>query len=109
MQCGYRIFPGRRKLGGQFMIEALILGAQNQHFLYLCMEHTGSALNSAVVRKISKRHLLQDIKNSFHGVNQMGLKPQNSFFKLLFSTNMVARRVQSFYTLEGTTDPLIEQ
>ena len=39
----------------------------------------------------------------------MGLEPHQNFFQNFFSTNMVARGVQSFYTLEGATDPLIEQ
>ena len=54
------------------------------------------ALDGAVVRKISKRHFLQDIKNSLHGVTRMGLKPHQIFFQKFFSTNMVARGVQSF-------------
>ena len=51
------------------------------------------ALDSAVVRKISKRHFFQDIKNSLHGVTRMGLKPHQNFFQNFFSTNMVARGV----------------
>ena len=39
----------------------------------------------------------------------MGLKPHQNFFQIFFSTNMVARGVQSFCILEGATDPLIEQ
>ena len=39
----------------------------------------------------------------------MGLKPHQFFFQKFFSTNMVARRVQSFCILEGTTDLQIEQ
>ena len=67
------------------------------------------ALDGALIPKFSKRHFFQDIKNSFHGVTQMGLKPHQNFFQIFFSTNMVARGVQSFCILEGTTDPLIEQ
>ena len=67
------------------------------------------ALDGAVVWKISKRHFLQDIKNSFHGVTQMGLEPHQNFFQIFFSTNMVARGVQSFCILEGAPDPLTEQ
>ena len=37
------------------------------------------------------------------------LKPHQNFFQNFFSTNMVARGVQSFCILEGTTDLLIEQ
>ena len=73
-----------------------------------CM-HGSLALDSAVVRKISKRHFFQDIKNSLHGVTRMGLKPHQNFFQKFFSTNMVARGVQSFCILEGATDLLIEQ
>ena len=39
----------------------------------------------------------------------MGLEPHQNFFQNFFSTNMVARGVQSFCILEGATDPLIEQ
>ena len=39
----------------------------------------------------------------------MGLEPHQNFFQNFFSTNMVARGVQSFWILEGATDPLIEQ
>ena len=39
----------------------------------------------------------------------MGLEPQQIFFQIFLSTNMVARGVQSFCILEGATDPLIEQ
>ena len=39
----------------------------------------------------------------------MGLKPHQNFFQIFFSTNMVARGVQSFYILEGATDLQIEQ
>ena len=39
----------------------------------------------------------------------MGLEPHQNFFQIFFSTNMVARGVQSFCILEGATDPLIEQ
>ena len=71
--------------------------------------HGQLALDGAVVQKISKRHFFQDIKNSLHEVTQMGLKPHQIFFQKIFSTNMVARGVQSFCILEGGTDPLIEQ
>ena len=73
------------------------------------VSHGSLALDSAVVRKISKRHFFQDIKNSLHGVTRMGLKPHQNFFQNFFSTNMVARGVQSFCILEGATDLLIEQ
>ena len=71
--------------------------------------HEPLALDGTVVRKISKRHFFQDIKNSFHGVTQIGLKPHQNFFKIFFSTNTVARGVQSFCILEGATCLLIEQ
>ena len=80
--------------------------------IYECpttLDHGPLALEVAVVQKISKRHFFQDIKNSFHGVTQMGLKPHQNFFQNFFSTNMVARGVQSFCILEGATDLLIEQ
>ena len=54
-------------------------------------------------------YLCMDHKNSFHGVTQMGLKPHQKFFQKFFSTNMVARVVQSFCKLEGATDPQIEK
>ena len=68
---------------------------------------TTEALDGRAVRKISKRHFFQDIKNSFHGVTQIGLKPHQNFLKIFFSTNTVARGVQSFCILEGATHPLI--
>ena len=71
--------------------------------------HGSLAMDGAVVKKISKRHFFQDIKNSFHGVTQIGLKPHQNFFQFFFSTNMAAGGVQSFCILEGATDPLIEQ
>ena len=40
---------------------------------------------------------------------QMGLEPHQNFFQIFFSTNMVARGVQSFCILEGATDLQIEQ
>ena len=43
------------------------------HIHYI--EHGSLALDPALIQKISKRHFFQDIKNSFHGVTQMGLKP----------------------------------
>ena len=43
----------------------------------------------------------------------MGLKPHQNFFQnffpKIFSTDMVARGAQSFCTLKGATDPLIEE
>ena len=77
--------------------------------LHNILDHGSLALDSRLVRKISKRHFFQDIKNSFHGVTRIGLKPHQNFFQKFFSTNMVTRRVQSFCILEGATDPLIEQ
>ena len=70
--------------------------------------HGSLALDGAVVQKISKRHFFQHIKNSFHRVTQMGLKPHQNFKKIFFSTNMAAGGVQGFCILEGATDPLIE-
>ena len=77
-------------------------------FLCYNMNHW-SYLDGRLVPKFSKRHFFQDIKNSFHGVTRMGLKPHQKFFQIFFSTNMVARGVQSFCILEGATDLLIEQ
>ena len=71
--------------------------------------HEPLALDRRVVQKISKCHFFQDIKNSFHGVTQIGLKPHQNFFQFFFSTNTVARGVQSFCILEGATCLLIEQ
>ena len=78
-------------------------------FTWVCLGHGPLALDGRVVRKISKRHFFQDIKNSLHGVTQIGLKTNQNFFQNFFSTNMVARGFQSFCILEGATDPLIEQ
>ena len=69
--------------------------------------HGSLALDGAVVQKISKRYFFKDIKNSFHGVAQIGLKQHQNFFQF-FSTNMVAGGVQSFCILEGATNPMIE-
>ena len=55
--------------------------------------HEPLALDSRLVRKISKRHFFQDITNSFHGVTKIGLEPHQNFFQSFFSTNMVARGV----------------
>ena len=41
--------------------------------------------------------------------NSNGSRTTPKNFSKFFSTNMVARGVQSFCILEGTTDPLIEQ
>ena len=72
------------------------------------INHGPLALDALLVPKISKRHFFQDIKNSFHGVTQMGLEPHQNFFQNFFSTNMVVRGGQSFCILEGAADPLIE-
>ena len=75
----------------------------------LCnIQHGSLALDGSVIRKISKCYFFQNIKNSFYGVTRMGVKPHQNFFQNLFSTNMVARGVQSFCILEGATDPLVE-
>ena len=71
--------------------------------------HVPLALDGTVVQKISKHHFFQEIKNSFHGVTQMGLEPHQNIFQIFFPTNMFARGVQSFCILEGATEPLIEQ
>ena len=71
--------------------------------------HRSLALDSAVVRKITKQYFFHGIKNSFHGVTRIGLKPHQNFFQIFFSISMVARGLQSFCILEGATDPLIEQ
>ena len=77
--------------------------------MHRAVAHEPLALDSRLVRKISKRHFFQDITNSFHGVTQLGLEPHQIFFLNFFSTNMVARGVLSFGILEGATGPLIEQ
>ena len=71
--------------------------------------HGPLALDSAVIRKISKCHFLQDIQNSSNGVNQKGLDQKQNFFQNFLSTNMVARGTQRFCLLEGATDTLIEE
>ena len=58
--------------------------------------------------KISKRHFFQGIKNSLHGVTRMGLKSHQNFFQNFFSTNMVARGVQSFDPLDFKKDPIVQ-
>ena len=93
-----------------FWVTLRLLGSlwQGKAELHI-LAHGSLALDSAVVRKISKCHFFQDIKNFLHGVTRMGLKPHQNFFQKFFSTNMVARGVQSFCILEGATDLLIEQ
>ena len=53
-------------------------------YLQLTPNHGSLAQDSTVVRKISKRHFFQDIKNSFHGVTQIGLKPHQNFLNFFF-------------------------
>ena len=48
------------------------------------INHGSLALDPALIQKISKRHFFQDIKNSFHGVTQMVLKPHQIFFQFFF-------------------------
>ena len=67
--------------------------------------HKPLALDGRVVQKILKRYFFQNIKYSFHGVTQIGVKPQQNFF----STNTGARGVQSFCVLESPNCLLIEQ
>ena len=62
-----------------------------------------------LLQKFQNAIFFQDIKNSFHGVTRIGLESHQKFFQNFLSTNVVARGVQSFYILEGVTDPLIEQ
>ena len=77
--------------------------------LHKALDHGTLAVDSTLVWKISKHHFFQDMKNYFNGVTQMGQEPHQNFFQIFFSTNMVARGVQSFCILEGATDLLIEQ
>ena len=67
--------------------------------------HKPLTLDGRVVQKILKRQFFQNIKYSFHGVTQIGVKPQQNFF----STNTGARGVQSFCVLESPNCLLIEQ
>ena len=73
---------------------------------FITFDHGPLALDGRVVQKILK---CQDIKNSFHGLTQICLKPHQIFFQFSFSTNTVNRGVQSLCILEGATLPLIEQ
>ena len=73
------------------------------------LDHVPIALDSLLIPKVSKPHIFQDIKNSFHVAARMGLEPQQNFFQKFFSTNMVTRGVQSFCILEGAADSLIRQ
>ena len=68
---------------------------------WLWMVQPFEKLQNAIFFKLSKIPLM--------GVTQMGLEPPQKFFQNFFSTNMVAREVQSLCILEGVTDPLIEQ
>ena len=67
--------------------------AQKLFYQQNILVHGSQALDSTLIRKISKRHFFQDIKNSFRGATQIGLKPHQNFFQDFFSTNMVARGV----------------
>ena len=58
--------------------------------------HGSLALDSAVDRKISKRHFFQDIKNSFHVVTQMGLEPHQFFFKIFFQQTWLLEEFKVF-------------
>ena len=53
-------------------------------------------LDTLLVRKISKRHFLKDIENSFQEVTQIGLEPRHFFSFSNISTNRVARDFQNF-------------
>ena len=44
-------------------------------------KHGSLALDSAVVRKISKRHFFQNIKNSSHGAADIGQESHQKFFE----------------------------
>ena len=46
------------------------------------LRHEPLALEGIVVQKISEHHFFQDIKNSFHGVTQICLKPHQNFFQV---------------------------
>ena len=59
-----------------------------------------------LLEKFQNAIFFHDIKNSFHGVTQMGLKQHQIFFQI-FSPNMVPRGVQNFCILEDATDSLI--
>ena len=48
------------------------------------IRHEPLALAGRVFWKISKHHIFQDIKNSFHRVTQIGLKPHQNFFRFIF-------------------------
>ena len=53
-------------------------------------------LDTLLVRKISKRHFLKDIENSFQEVTQIGPEPHHFFSFSNISTNRVARDFQNF-------------
>ena len=63
--------------------QTLFNSQNNRSFFYLSKNHW-IYLDGRLVQKISKRHFFQDIKNSFHGVTQMGLKPHQNFFQFFF-------------------------
>ena len=67
------------------------------------------ALDGAVVQKISKHHFFTIYQEFLSWGNSNGSRTTPKIFLIFFSTSMVARGVQSFSILEGTTDPLIEQ
>ena len=63
--------------------------------------HGSLALDGRLVRKISKRHFFQDIKNSFHGVTQIGLKPHQNFFQNFFFQQIWPLRSSKFLHSRG--------
>ena len=70
---------------------------------YHIFTHVPLALDNEIIQKISKGHFLQDIKNSFHGVTQMGLEPPRNLtlypprkYGMAFLS-----KLQNFSTLNG--------
>ena len=53
-------------------------------------------LDPQVDPKIAKRHVFQDIKNSFQWLTGIGLEPHQKIFRKKIPTNTIARAVQNF-------------
>ena len=59
-------------------------------------------MDPQLVRKIAKRHFFQDIRNSIQLATDIGLEPNQNFFRKKIPTNTVARAVQNL----GRNGPL---
>ena len=71
--------------------------------------HGPLALDALLIPQNFKTPFFSRYQKFLSWGNLNGSRTRPNFFQKFFSTNMVARGLQSFYILEGATDPLIEQ